>query len=123
MTIKELYLKALALLGESEAKATGYLEFAVPLTNQLLAQLFTTNNSILVSKGQTPLEKIPQLNLMDDEIPYDDHLSKECLPFGLASFFSLSEDRAKFNFYNYEFANRVGKFNVATQEVVGDVYA
>lgn len=95
MTVHELYLQALALLGEREGHAREYPRLCVPLVNLLLAECMSTENSIRRAKGEALLTAPPVVNQFSDVVPCDASLESAVLPYGLASMLAIDDEPVK----------------------------
>ena len=49
----------------------------------------------------------PQLSALTEEMPADEWLARECLPYGLAALLVADDDKDKFNWAGREFADRL----------------
>ena len=123
MIAKEVYSAALALLLETEESAGDYNAYALPLLNLLLPELFDINNSILQAEGIDKLKVIPQLENLDDEIPYDERLLRNALPYGLAAKLVYDDnDMGKVGYFQQLYVNAVNSFLRIQPEMVVDIY-
>lgn len=123
MTAKEVYSTALALLFETEESAGDYNAYALPLLNLLLPELFDINNSILQAEGIDKLKAIPQLENLEDEIPYDERLLRNALPYGLAAKLVYDDnDMGKVGYFQQLYVNAVNSFLRIQPEMVVDIY-
>lgn len=122
MTVQDLYLSALALLGE-KSTVKGYSDFKIPLTNQLLAECFNTNNTILASKGLTELTEIPTVTLETDVLTYDTKLARLAMPYGLASLLVIDDDKQKSAAFSQMYETNRKKCSVAVSGNVTDYYS
>lgn len=113
MTGNEVYEAAAVLLGEERGKLSYYRSFAVGCLNQLLANSFRENNSLLVSRGEPELLRPPVLNALSEDIPYQDGLVRECFPYGLGALLVADDDKNRFNWLIFEFENRLKRYHAA----------
>ena len=97
--------------------------YALPLLNLLLPELFDINNSILQAEGIDKLKVIPQLENLDDEIPYDERLLRNALPYGLAAKLVYDDnDMGKVGYFQQLYVNAVNSFLRIQPEMVVDIY-
>lgn len=113
MTGDELYRATAVILGEELEKMHYYEKFALGVINQLLANSFRENNSLLVSQGKAELLRPPVLMAKSEEIPYEEALVRECFPYGLGALLVAEDDKNKFNWLSFEFENRIRLYNRA----------
>ena len=106
---------AIALMGES---GTNYDSLQVEITNQLLAEMFSVNNTTLT----TPLTTIPSVTLATDTLTYDTGLLREVMPYGMAAKLSLQDSPTLFNAMNYEYENRLQKYSRGVTTTITDYY-
>ena len=121
MTIYELYKKALNVMFEKPTSKV-YDNYYIDHINLLLATVFDINNTIRISNQKEPLETIPVLSKDTDEIPYEDQVVNEILPWGLAAQFSIDDDLNKYHIYNTNFLNACSNDERAIVCKIEDVY-
>lgn len=98
MTGKELYRRAVALLGQESKDVTYYEDIALEAINQLLADYLWEHNAMCYALGQTAYYPVsPELLELEEEIPYNERLVRECFPYGLAALLVADEDREEYN--------------------------
>lgn len=120
MTMYELYKKALNVMFEKPTSKV-YDSYYKDHINLLLANVFDINNTIRISKQKEPLETIPVLSKDTDEIPYEDQVVNEILPWGLAAQFSIDDDLNKYQIFNTNFLNACFKYERAIVCEIEDV--
>ena len=122
MTVKDVFTGALAVMGIEESDGADYKRTTVPIVNLLLWDLFDVNNSIRQSYGQVPMERAPVIADLEDEIPYEEGLVANTMPFGLATYLYAEENQSLASFFNakYEEGKRRALRCIAT--VIEDVY-
>lgn len=110
MTGNDLLTRAMALYAETDTSDEDARALAVPYINMVLAETFDTNNRIRQRRGLDPLEDIPEIAALSDEIVYENHLVKLALPYGLASKLYFDEDdNSRLSMFLQEYADRVNK--------------
>lgn len=123
MKVRDLYLRALALLNEEEGRARVYKKNALALTNQLLAQCLEVENSLREAKGADKLEKAQSVEDFDALIIYDQNFVSAAMPYGLASLLCADEDKVMSNAMADEFDRIKKKYSVVTFEDITNAYA
>ena len=121
MTVKELYELAKAMMFEKKT-SKDYDGYYKPYINKLLSENFDLNNNIRVNNSKEPLTEIPSIALDSDEIPYESVVCREILPNGLAMYFFIDDDLAKFNIFNTNYINAQTKYGCGVETKVTDVY-
>lgn len=125
-TAHDIYAIALTLLAEKEARAKDYNEFYPNDLNVVLAECFDANNSLRISQGKKPFEKeeMPFIKPedIDEIIPYDIQLIRECMVFGLAAYLVLDDDKSIASAFSQQYESKLRKFAVANTENIEDVY-
>ena len=107
MTGTECYRAALNLLSETRDTGAYYEQFALGALNQLLVNSLREINAVRLSHGEDALTIPPHMTALDKDIPADEHLAAECLPYGLAALLVADDDKAKFNWAASEYAERL----------------
>lgn len=121
MTVYELYKKALNVMFE-KPNSKVYENYYLTHINLLLANVFDINNTIRNKNGLVSLDVVPVMTNDNDEIPYEDIVLNEILPWGLAAQFSIDDDLNKYSIYNTNFINACFKHERAIVAEVDDVY-
>ncbi|MDD6467986.1 MAG: hypothetical protein PUF50_07370 [Erysipelotrichaceae bacterium] len=121
MTVYELYKKAINVMFE-KPNSKVYENYYLTHINLLLANVFDINNTIRNKNGLESLDVIPVMTNDNDEIPYEDIVLNEILPWGLAAQFSIDDDLNKYSIYNTNFLNACFKHERAIISEVSDVY-
>ncbi len=107
MTGFECYQAALNLLGETLDTGAYYEQFALRALNQLLANSLREINAVRTAQHEDALAVPPRLSTLDEDIPADESLAVECLPYGLAALLVADDDKTKFNWAASEYAERL----------------
>ena len=108
MTGRQLYEQAAVLLG-LDAEQAVYLESLVPgCINQLLSDRMYEQNAL--QRTQDALTAAPTLHSLEEEIPYDEMLVRECFPYGLAALLIAEEDHTMFNWLMSEYERRAAYY-------------
>ncbi len=116
MTGRQLYEQAVVLLG-LEPEQAAYLEtFVSGCINQLLSDRMYEQNALRRSQdtGARMLTAAPALDSLEDEIPYEEMLVRECFPYGLAALLVAEEDHTMFNWMMSEYERRAAYYAPCT---------
>lgn len=106
MTGTELLKQALALMAETETD--DYLELGLTYINMLLAETKKQNDRMRRWAGKEALEGYPKISALEDELPCEEELAREALPWGLcAKIFFDEDDNPRLSMFNEEYANRL----------------
>ena len=122
MKVNELFRRALALLGEDEARSRVFKRNCIPLINQLLAQCLSTENAIRESKGKQTLAIAGTVEGFDDVIPYDENFVEGCLAYGLAALFCADDDRSMSNAMGAQFEELKKTYHVVNYSSIQNCY-
>ena len=107
MTGNECFYAALNLLSETPDTGVYYEQFALGALNQLLAGNLREINAVRSAHGENALTAPPRITTLSEQIPADECLAAECLPYGLAALLVADDDKAKFNWAAAEYAERL----------------
>lgn len=122
MTANDIYQSALTLMFGSGSDADDYRPYFLPTLNILLAENFELNNGIRISKGMQPLERIPNLQSMDDDVEYEDIFCAVVLPYGCAGSMYLEDDRGIGSEYKNKYEYERNRLITGYWRSVQDVY-
>ena len=81
MTGTECYYAALNLWGETRDTGAYYEQFALGALNQLLTNSLREINALRAAQHEEPLTVPPRLTSLEEDIPADNCLVSECLPY------------------------------------------
>ena len=104
MTGSEVFAQTLSLIQETDPSPYGVL----PLNwlNFVLAETWEVANRRREYDGLEPLEKIPVMKSMSEEIPYDDGLVRRVFPLGmLVRLYTDETDTLMLDLYRREYAS------------------
>lgn len=121
MTVRELYEMAKSLMFE-KSTSRDYDNYYIPWINTLLSENFDLNNSILLQMGEDALDEIPTIANDDDELPYEDVINRNVLPYGLAAKFLIDDDLAKYDIFNTDYQNAQMRYMRGNETSIKDVY-
>lgn len=101
MTVQDLMIISLALMGEQADAVSDYRSYAVTAVNIVLAETFPLENQLREVKEEELLLQAPVMKELTDTIPYDMRLLMTCLSYGVAAKLTMEDDDpAKFNYLN-----------------------
>lgn len=137
MTVKELYEKCKAFMFEKQSSKI-YDSYILQITNEKLAELFEENNMCRMFYGLKPLEEIPQVTTMNDELGVivdrktlneDEEglgimpeYQLEVLPIGIVAEFLMDDDMSKMSRFDTKYNNaRVIHQKFVSQSVIDDL--
>ena len=92
MTVKECYEQAVSLIPEKPEENLEMRKFAVIWCNVLLAETLCHENILRKGKNLPEIEKVPQVENENDEIPFDDEMVRKVFPYGMARFVFREND-------------------------------
>lgn len=112
--VNRLLNEAMALMGEEQKYRKDYVEFAVDITNNLIADCFVINNTMREKKNKIPLVEFPVMQSMTDIIPYEYETLKNIMVYGMA-FWLLYQDgeNDKANIQNAMYEDNKKRFSKA----------
>ena len=123
MTVKECYEQAISLIPEKPEENIEMQKFAVIWCNILLAERFCHENILRKGKNLPGIEKVPQVEFLEDEIPFDDEMVRKVFPYGMARFVFRENDdiSASHEFYQL-YVNALSEAVPVFAEEIEDVY-
>ena len=93
MTGNEVFRLALSLLIGKPADYQDPQEYALMWINLLMEEALPYENSILIAEGEEPFTATPYIENMEEEIPYHDSIVRVALPYGVASYCWIDDDK------------------------------
>ena len=123
MTVKECYEQAVSLIPEKPEENIEMRKFAVIWCNILLAETFCHENILRKGRNLPGIEKVPQVESENDEIPFDDEMVRKVFPYGMARFVFRENDdiSASHEFYQL-YVNALSEAVPVFAEEIEDVY-
>ena len=123
MTVKECYEQAVSLIPEKPEENIEMQKFAVIWCNILLAETLRHENILRKGKNLPGIEKVPQVEFLEDEIPFDDEMVRRVFPYGMARFVFRENDdiSASHEFYQL-YVNALSEAVPVFAEEIEDVY-
>jgi len=98
MKVSDLYAKTKRWMFD-KASSTVYSDYIVEITNLVLAELFDENNMCRMWNGKKPLESIPVVTSLDDDVDYEEEYLLHVVPMGMDAYFMIDDDLAKHSLY------------------------
>ncbi len=122
-TVRDVLNTALALLFETEATASDYVEKAPAVLSVMVPETFPINNELRVWKGLEPLTEWPVYTDLSQDTLMEPELCQAALPYGLAANLLLGdEEEARAVNYFSKYADAVNACMRLAPEPVTDVY-
>lgn len=85
-TVRRIFDLAAAIIFEQYGGDTDFDKYSPMLLEQLLVEAMPYENMIRRQAGKPLVERVPELTAIDDtEIDWDDRITRDALPSGLAS--------------------------------------
>ena len=123
MTALKLLDNSLALLLTSSSGTPEYTASALPVINMLLAETRQYNEILRRQKGKKPLEDIPCVFSLEDELPCEDELAMTALPNALcAKLLMDDDDLAKVAYFQNQYVSACESAARCVAEPVKDIY-
>lgn len=118
MTVQELYDKAKSRMYEKPS-STIYDDYVIENVNRVLDDLFRQNNALRMYNDTAPLTSVPYVSQLTDEIQYEDEYAYEVMPLGLAAYFLIDDDLAKYDIYYTDYQNaQVMRMRIVPKEKI-----
>lgn len=123
MTVKECYEQAVSLIPEKPEENVEMQKFAVIWCNILLTETLCHENILRKGRNLPEIEKVPQVEFLEDEIPFDDEMVRRVFPYGMARFVFRENDdiSASHEFYQL-YVNALSEAVPVFAEEIEDVY-
>ena len=122
MTVQELYKLTKNLMFEKPT-SKDYDNYYMENINVLLSENFDLNNHVREFMGKEPLLICPVMTSKEDELPYEDAVCREVLPYGLAANFFIDDDLSKFSIFNNKYINAKSTVTKYIPRKIKDVYS
>lgn len=122
MTVQELYKLTKNLMFEKPT-SKDYDNYYMDNINVLLSENFDLNNHVREFQGKEPFLICPVMTSKDDELPYEDAVCREVLPYGLAANFFIDDDLSKFSIFNTKYNNAKMTVTKYIPRKIKDVYS
>ena len=123
MTIMECYEQAVSLIPEKPEENIDMQRFAVVWCNILLAETLAYENIYRKANGMEELLRVPMLNEVDEEIPYNERLVRGAFPYGMARWiFRENDDAAASHEYYTLYTVALKEATPLLEGEINDVY-
>ena len=124
MTVNDLYKLTKAWMFEKNT-STIYDNYILPITNKVLAEVAEENNMARMFRGLRPLESIPQVTSLNDDLTdmgIMEEYQLEVIPKGVDANFLMDDDLNKMSLYQTEYNNaRVKCQKMVSQERIEEI--
>lgn len=110
MTGRQVYEQALVLLGMERDDVPWQEHMALGCLRQMLADRLYEQTALCRVQGKTEYNTVPELDELDEEIPYEELFVRECFPYGLAALLVAEDDRTMFNWLMSEYERRAAYY-------------
>ena len=121
MTVDEIYSITKIIMFEKPS-STIYDNYLIHNLNRVLYELFEENNNERIWNGKAPLTERMTVSTRQDDVPYEDIYCQQIIPLGLATYFEIDDDLAKYNLYNTDYQNaRIINQRLISQEMLDAV--
>ena len=121
MLVSKIYSLTKGLLFEKPSSSI-YDNYLVDNLNLVLNELFNENNMERMFNGKAPLDTVPYITGLDDDVDYEDVYLNNIIPLGLATYFLIDDDLNKYNLYNVRYQNaRIMNQKFLTKEEIDAV--
>ena len=121
MLVSKIYSLTKGLLFEKPSSSI-YDNYLVDNLNLVLNELFNENNMERMFNGKAPLDSVPYITGLDDDVDYEDVYLNNIIPLGLATYFLIDDDLNKYNLYNVRYQNaRIMNQKFMTKEEIDAV--
>lgn len=121
MLVSKIYSLTKGLLFEKPSSSI-YDNYLVDNLNLVLNELFNENNMERMFNGKAPLDSVPYITGLDDDVDYEDVYLNNIIPLGLATYFLIDDDLNKYNLYNVRYQNaRIMNQKFLTKEEIDAV--
>lgn len=118
MTVQELYDIAKNIMYEKPS-STIYDDYVIHNVNRVISDLFRQNNALRMYNDMAPLDAVPFVSQLTDEIQYEDEYAYEVMPLGLAAYFLIDDDLAKYDIYYTDYQNaQVMRMRIVPKEKI-----
>lgn len=124
MTAQDIYSLALSFLSETTQETNDVQQFTLGWLNLLLQESLPYENAYRQVHRQEILKQAPQLTTFNDEVPYNDNITRIALPYGLASYYFIDDDNDyRAQDFRGRYINALAECVPYEQSDICDVYA
>lgn len=120
---QQIYDITLGLMIETGTSSTDYKNNYLPILNTILSECLSRENSLRYRDGMEELTEAPNVQTMDDTVPYHDELVRNVLPYGIGMFFFLGDDELeRATFFSTKYDENRDRYTPAVYVETEDVY-
>lgn len=123
MKADDILTSAMALMFEERQRNPDYVKYAPQYINMLLPETLGVNNQLRKIKGKEPMEAPPIISTLEDDVDYEDELTRTALPWGLAAWLLMGDEEGRYPDYMTMYVQKVNEATRVVPELVKDVYA
>jgi hypothetical protein len=108
---------------ETGTYSTDYKRNYLPILNTILSECLSRENSLRYRDGMEELTEAPNIQGMEETVPYHEELVRNVLPYGVGMFFFLGDDELeRATFFSTKYDENKDKYTPAVYVEVVDVY-
>lgn len=123
MTGKEVFAVAISMLIGKPSENPELEGYSLLWLNLLLEESLPYENSIRRAEGEEELGQSPKLTSLIEEIPYHDAIAKVALPYGIAAFCWVDDDRMnESELFRAKYLSALQDAAKLTEEPIADCY-
>ena len=122
MLADDILTNAMALMFEERQRNPDYVKYAPQYINMLLPETLGVNNELRKIKGKEPMEAPPIITSLEDDVDYEDELTRTALPWGLAAWLLMGDEEGRYPDYMTMYVQKVNEATRLTPELIEDVY-
>ncbi len=104
-TAEDLIVMSLALKNENKDNLDLYMGVIFPIVNSVLLQNFDGNNNMRQSRGEILLEQCPEIENLNDEIPYEPYYLNTVMPYGIAAQLFTDDSMSQAHYFEQKYQN------------------
>lgn len=122
-TAQQVFDITLGLMIETGTSSTDYKRNYLPILNTILSECLSRENSLRYRDGMEELAEAPNIQGMEETVPYHEELVRNVLPYGVGMFFFLGDDELeRATFFSTKYDENKDKYTPAVYVEVVDVY-
>jgi hypothetical protein len=122
-TAQQVFDITLGLMIETGTSSTDYKRNYLPILNTILSECLSRENSLRYRDGMEELTEAPNIQGMEETVPYHEELVRNVLPYGVGMFFFLGDDELeRATFFSTKYDENKDKYTPAVYVEVVDVY-
>jgi hypothetical protein len=122
-TAQQVFDITLGLMIETGTSSTDYKRNYLPILNTILSGCLSRENSLRYRDGMEELTEAPNIQGMEETVPYHEELVRNVLPYGVGMFFFLGDDELeRATFFSTKYDENKDKYTPAVYVEVVDVY-